>query len=104
MAVLAKTQNKCFSEMGYYPSLLQEHHELQKQYALLRSDNQKLYSDNYNLAQFIQAQEQRINAMAAPKDQQKRAFEEMEGRLHAAYVFLFCLWWRTVWRDACDTG
>lgn len=89
MSVLAKTQNKCFAEMGYFPTLLQEHHELQRQYALLRSDNQKLYADNYNLAQFIHAQDARMKDIRAPIEQSKRANEEMEGRLHAACVSLF---------------
>lgn len=86
MAVLAKTQNKCFAEMGYFPTLLQEHHELQRQYALLRNDNQKLYADNYNLAQFIHAQDAHMKEIRAPIEQSKRTHEEMEGRLHAAYV------------------
>ncbi|OJT05326.1 hypothetical protein TRAPUB_3767 [Trametes pubescens] len=84
MAVLAKTQNKCFAEMGYFPTLLQEHHELQRQYALLRNDNQKLYADNYNLAQFIHAQDAHMKEIRAPIEQSKRTHEEMEGRLHAA--------------------
>ncbi|KAI0375835.1 hypothetical protein BV20DRAFT_959894 [Pilatotrama ljubarskyi] len=98
MAILAKTQNKCFAEMGYYPTLLQEFRELQKQCALLKSDNQKLYSDNRSLAQFIQAQDQRIQMLVAPVDQQKRTLaelhehvrslsaerDEIKGRLHAA--------------------
>ncbi|KAI0832616.1 hypothetical protein BC628DRAFT_333245 [Trametes gibbosa] len=102
MAVLAKTQNACLTEMGYYPTLLKEHIELKKQFTLLRNDNQRLYSDNYKLAQYVQAQDQRLKQA----EQQKRPQEDIEervrkitaerdevtGRLHSAYVFFvfFC--------------
>ncbi|KAI0638370.1 hypothetical protein C8Q77DRAFT_1154026 [Trametes polyzona] len=81
MAILARTQNNCFAEMGYYPSLLQEHRELKKQFGLQRNDNQKLYADNYNLVQRINAQEQRIRVLSAPTDQQKRALDELQERV-----------------------
>ncbi|KAI0353027.1 hypothetical protein OH77DRAFT_653764 [Trametes cingulata] len=98
MAILAKTQNKCLTEMGYYPTLIQEFRELQRQCILLKSDNQKLYSDNRSLAQFIQAQDQHIKSLAAPMERQKRdqveldehyrlliaERDELKGRLHSA--------------------
>ncbi|KAI0772113.1 hypothetical protein BD413DRAFT_475123, partial [Trametes elegans] len=96
MAVLAKTQNKCFAEMGYYPTLLQEFNDLKRHCAVLSADNQKLYSDNHNLAQFIQMQEQRIkiltadaqNKHPAEADERVRALtsqrDEIAGRLHGA--------------------
>ncbi|KAI9056500.1 hypothetical protein FKP32DRAFT_1607996 [Trametes sanguinea] len=98
MAALAKTQNNCFAELGYYPTLLHDFHELKKQCALLKSDNQKLYADNRNLAEFIQAQDQRVKMLSAPVDQQKHTLaelhervrllsaqrDEIQGRLHAA--------------------
>ncbi|KAH9850773.1 hypothetical protein C2E23DRAFT_887111 [Lenzites betulinus] len=96
MAVLAKTQNACLAEMGYYPTLLQEHLELKKQFALLRGDNQKLYSDNYNLAQCVQAQEQRLKQQQGeqgkrPRDDLEERVrrltaerDELTGRLHSA--------------------
>ncbi|KAI0660803.1 hypothetical protein C8Q70DRAFT_1044113 [Cubamyces menziesii] len=98
MAILARTQNGCLAEMGYYPTLMHEFIELQKQNALLKTDNQKLYADNRSLAQFIQAQDQRIRVLSTPTDQQKRTLadlhesvraltvqrDEIAGRLHAA--------------------
>ncbi|KAH9899664.1 hypothetical protein C8Q73DRAFT_680717 [Cubamyces lactineus] len=98
MAILARTQNRCLAEMGYYPTLMHEFLELQKQNALLKNDNQKLYADNRSLAQFIQAQDQRIRVLSTPADQQKRTLadlyesvraltvqrDEIAGRLHAA--------------------
>ncbi|KAI0677354.1 hypothetical protein C8Q78DRAFT_85604 [Trametes maxima] len=98
MAIMAKTQNKCFAEMGYYPTLLREFQELQKHCLLLRNDNQKLYSDNRSLAQFIQAQDKRIQSLATSPDQHVRTDadtqemlralkaerDELNGRLHAA--------------------
>ncbi|OSD04650.1 hypothetical protein PYCCODRAFT_1466106 [Trametes coccinea BRFM310] len=98
MSVLAATQNNCFAELGYYPTLLHDFHELKKQCALLKSDNQKLYADNRNLAMFIQTQQQRVQMLSAPVDQQKRTLaelhervrvlsaerDEIAGRLHAA--------------------
>ena len=101
MAILARTQNGGLAEMGYDPTLMHEFIELQKQNALLKTDNQKLYADNRSLAQFIQAQDQRIRVLSTPTDQQKRTLadlhesvraltvqrDELAGRLHAAYVF-----------------
>ncbi|KAI0335658.1 hypothetical protein GY45DRAFT_1317034 [Cubamyces sp. BRFM 1775] len=98
MAILARTQNECFAEMGYYPTLMHEFLELRKQNALLKNDNQKLYADNRSLAQFIQAQDQRIRVLTTPTDQQKHTLadlhesvraltvqrDEIAGRLHAA--------------------
>ncbi|KAI9000832.1 hypothetical protein BD414DRAFT_472872 [Trametes punicea] len=98
MATLAQTQNNCFAELGYYPTLLQDFHELQKMCAQIKADNEKLYTDNRSLAQFIQTQDQRIQMLAAPVDQQKRTLaelhervrvlsaerDELTGRLHAA--------------------
>lgn len=51
MSVLAKMQNACFAEMGYFPMLLQEFHELKNQNVLLRGNNLKLYEDNCRLVQ-----------------------------------------------------
>ncbi|CDO73742.1 hypothetical protein BN946_scf185015.g70 [Trametes cinnabarina] len=98
MACLAKTQNNCFAELGYHPTLLQDFQALHKQCEILKSDNQKLYADNRSLAQFIQAQDQRLQLLTAPVDQQRRALaelhervrvlmaerEEIAGRLHSA--------------------
>ncbi|KAI0650548.1 hypothetical protein C8Q79DRAFT_392120 [Trametes meyenii] len=98
MAIMSQTQNKCFAEMGYYPTLLQEFQDLQKHCLLLRNDNQKLYSDNRSLAQFIQEQDRRIQSLSIPHEQRVRADadtqevlrllkaerDELNGRLHAA--------------------
>ncbi len=101
MEVLVKTQNECLMELGYYPTLLSDFQELRRTCAKLHADNQKLYSDNRSLAQFIAQQDQRINLLQAPDDQQKRTIadlhesvriatsqrDELQARLHAAYVF-----------------
>ncbi|RDX53901.1 hypothetical protein OH76DRAFT_1431972 [Lentinus brumalis] len=98
MEVLVKTQNECLMELGYYPTLLSDFQELRRTCAKLHADNQKLYSDNRSLAQFIAQQDQRINLLQAPDDQQKRTIadlhesvriatsqrDELQARLHAA--------------------
>lgn len=99
MDVLARTQNECLSELGYYPALLSEFQELRETCAKLHSDNQKLYSDNRSLAHFIAQQNQRMVLLQAT-DQQKRTIadlhesvrmvtnqrDEIQARLHAVYV------------------
>ncbi|KAI0720313.1 hypothetical protein C8T65DRAFT_716058 [Cerioporus squamosus] len=84
MEVLVRTQNECLQELGYYPTLLSDFQELRRTCAKLHADNQKLYSDNRSLAQFIAQQDQRINLLQAPDDQQKRNVAEMHENLRVA--------------------
>ena len=94
MEILSGTQNECLLEMGYHPTLLQEHRELQKRCNVLRSDNEKLYRDNHTLAQYLKAQEHQLGQLKN-SDQLLRAHaraltaerDEIAGRLHVAYVF-----------------
>lgn len=100
MSILANTQNECLAELGYHPTLLKDYQDLQTNNALLYNDNQKLYADNRSLAVFIKQQDQRLNLLQAPVDQQKNTItqlhelvrkltqerDEFAGKLHQAYV------------------
>ncbi|KAL1937484.1 hypothetical protein VTO73DRAFT_13136 [Trametes versicolor] len=78
MSVLAKMQNACFAEMGYFPILLQEFHELKNQNVLLRGNNLKLYEDNCRLVQLINTQDQNERgAVEAMKCQLRTALNEI---------------------------
>ncbi|KAI0750992.1 hypothetical protein C8Q80DRAFT_544645 [Daedaleopsis nitida] len=99
VSILVNTQNECLAELGYHPTLLKDYQDLQTNNVLLYNDNQKLYADNRSLALFIKQQDQRLNLLQAPVDQQKNTITQLHefvrkltqerddfaGKLHQAY-------------------
>ncbi|OBZ76049.1 hypothetical protein A0H81_03887 [Grifola frondosa] len=86
LASLAKAQNACMQEAGYYPGMLEEFYELKRWNEQLTKDNERLFIDNRTLAKYLAVSNQRLDLLCAPPNQQARAMAELHEHVRVLSV------------------
>jgi hypothetical protein len=78
VSVIASTTNGCLSELGYFPGMVPTLAAAERDNALLRADNVKMFDDNRALAQHVASLSERVNFANLGASAQTQALERLQ--------------------------